>query len=117
MTDESGNGIPVAVREHLDEILDSPGTLLAGLKGVRGVSHSTAENLTSHFGSIRNIYQQIGQNSSEDGMKITIRMTGTVNGKRAISKNAVENILVWLRSEGFLPPGNSGVSNPPTVRH
>ena len=94
-----------ALLNYVSATVDSSEALLVGLKGVKGVSVSTAENLTSHFVTIRKLFHQIATMKNEDQIEMMIRLVGTsAGGKRAISKSAVCNILAWLRSEGFLPP-------------
>ena len=94
------------VENFLAATIDSSEHLLIGLKGVKGVSACTAENLTSHFQTIRKLFESVRSLRDDKQVEMMIRLIGTSSGKRAISRIAVTNILAWLRSEGFLPHRN-----------
>ena len=95
--------IPPPVEAFVSSTVDDPESLLVGLKGVKGVSACTAENLTNHFGTIRKLFEYVQTLKDENQIEMMIRLVGT-SSKRAIAKTAVSNILTWLRSEGFLSP-------------
>jgi len=94
--------IPRILQEHLVQTLTDPSQLLTGLRGVKGVSQQTAENLTNHFHSISGMHAELSKQKSDEGIHMTLRLVGSSLGKRAIPKPTVENILTWLRSDGFL---------------
>ena len=91
--------LPESVRTQLSALVDDPQTLLSGLKGVKGISSKTAETICNQFGSIRKLHEFSQTVSNRSELITFIRMLGAV---RMIAKPAVENILNWLHSEGYV---------------
>jgi ERCC4-type nuclease len=95
--------IPPSVQKVLANCVDDSQVLLTGLKGVRLISSKTAELITTRFGNIRALHAHISKTSSMEEVITSIRLIGTSVQKRMIARKGVENMLAWLRSEGFSP--------------
>jgi ERCC4-type nuclease len=100
--------LPEAVDIHLSSTVNDPAFLLTGLKGVRSISTRTAESIVTKFNCVRGIFQHMLASPSLQDAINEIRLVGTLGGtlsvqKRMISRTAVENMIAWLDSEGFIP--------------
>lgn len=102
---EPNCGLPEPVNAHLASVVDDPAYFLVGLKGVRSISSKTAEAISAHFGSIRGIHSFASSpRNDREALVNSVRLIGTSNPhKRMISRIAVENMLQWLETEGFIP--------------
>ena len=95
--------IPISIQDVLAREVDDPHTLLQGLKGVRLISSKTAELITATFGSVRKLHSEIVETESGEEMVLKMRMVGTATQKRMIARTGIDNVLNWLRAEGFSP--------------
>lgn len=94
--------LPEQVCSYLAATVDDQKTLSIGLKGVFMIGKETAEALSQHFGTVRELHAIIS-NSARDREAVIrlIRQVGSSRDKR-ITRKAAENVVNWLIAEGYV---------------
>ena len=100
------NSVPDILQPSLAALVDDPETLSSGLRGVKGVSFTTADALTSHFNNVAQLEKILRPMTHQETMTY-IRMLGP---GRMIARPAVENVIIWLASEGYVSSAPSSPS-------